>query len=201
MQSNSFQVAGKFMGPPIAPCEMLVKSYFREIKFVNNPIVRANYWSKAQGFARKLVRKQKERADEEQIVFNTVEIDEFDDDEDDMMISSSNRARSVGGKKQPFDVFMCADSVPKQNRIIEEVSKYNRVPLDSIARRSKEFLEDVFSVVRHWYEQRTQFSNLYGIVVRIFATPVSSCASERVFCTLKLFVNEKAVPLKYIINR
>ena len=65
------------------------------------------------------------------------------------------------------------------------------VPLDSVVRRSKDFLEDDLFLVKYWYEQRPQFLNLYGIAVDIFATPKYSCASERVFSILKLFVNEK----------
>ena len=126
-----------------------------------------------------------------------MEIDESDSSDNDVFISSSNLGndslllRNVGRKNKPFDAFMCADSVPKQNRTVDEVSKYNMAPPDSVARTRKEFLADESCVVKCWYAQRMKFPNLFALAVRVFATPVSSCTSERVFSTLKIFVDEK----------
>ena len=36
-----------------------------------------------------------------------------------------------------------------------------------------------------------RFPNLFGLAVRVFATPVSSCAIERLFSTVKIIIDEK----------
>ena len=82
-----------------------------------------------------MIRKQKERVDVTGNTSGTVEIDESDSSDNDFFTSSSNLGNdslsyhNVGGKKRSFDVFMSADSVPKQNRTLDEVSKYNMAPL------------------------------------------------------------------------
>ena len=45
--------------------------------------------------------------------------------------------------------------------------------------------------MRYWHELKTQFPLLFIIAARVFATPVSSASSERVFSALKLLVSEK----------
>ena len=45
--------------------------------------------------------------------------------------------------------------------------------------------------MRYWHERKTQFSLLFTIAARIFATPVSSVSSERLFSAVKLLGSEK----------
>lgn len=87
---------------------------FRVIDFGNGPIVRSKYRSKAEKFARKLVRKQKERAETEQIISSTVEVDNFDDDEDDMMIFQVNE-HEISTIRSVLSIFSCV-RIAFQNR-------------------------------------------------------------------------------------
>ena len=48
-----------------------------------------------------------------------------------------------------------------------------------------------FSVRKFWHDKKNQFPNPFAVAARLFATSMSSAASERVFFTLKLFVDEK----------
>ena len=65
------------------------------------------------------------------------------------------------------------------------------VSLDCKGKTRKEFIEDDFSALKFWYDQKNQFPNLYAVAACIYSTPVSSSASERVFSTLKLFVDDE----------
>ena len=42
-------------------------------------------------------------------------------------------------------------------------------------------MDNRFAVVKFWISNYKAFSALQSVVLRVFATPVSSCASERVF--------------------
>ena len=65
------------------------------------------------------------------------------------------------------------------------------VSLEFITRTQKEFSEDDFSVVNFWHDKKKQFPNLFAVATRLFASPMASAASDCIFSTLKLFVDEK----------
>ena len=65
------------------------------------------------------------------------------------------------------------------------------VSLDSIEKTRKEFHGGDFSDLKFWCDQKNQFPNLYAVAARIYSTPVLSSANERVFSTLKQFVDDK----------
>ena len=52
-------------------------------------------------------------------------------------------------------------------------------------------LEDDFAVMKFWFGWKKQFPNLYVVAARVFARPVSSASSDRVFSVLNLFVGKK----------
>ena len=99
--------------------------------------------------------------------------------------------RIVGGKKWSFTLFPCVDSISNETQKQGEVSRYSNLSLGHIFQARKSFLEDDFSVMNFWYNRKTQFPQLFATATRVYATPVSSSASERVFSSLKLLVNDK----------
>ena len=134
-----------------------------------------------------MIHEQKERKEVTENASVTVKIDESDSTDNDFFILCINLGNDIlshqtdGRKKRPFDVFMHAHSVPKHNRTLNEVSKYNMVLPDSIARTSKEFLADDFCVVNYWYEQWIKFSNHFCLAVGVFATPIVSMKVREFF--------------------
>ena len=104
-----------------------------------------------------------------------------------MKIVTPTRAELA--EKTPFDSFLCANSVSEPTQILYEVSQYNMISLECITRTQKEFIEgDFLSRSSDWQNKR--FPNPFSVAARVFATPMSSAASKRVFSTLKLFVDE-----------
>ena len=100
-------------------------------------------------------------------------------------------SRIVGGKKQSFDLFACLDSISNEIQKQDEISRYTNLSLDHTCRARKSFLEDDFSVLNFWYNRKTQFPQLFAVATRVYATSVSSSASERVISSLKLLFNDK----------
>jgi len=87
--------------------------------------------------------------------------------------------------------FSLRDHVPRENVFfenIDEISKYKSIPIHQLVVKQDDLLDDPFGVVKFWHQKRTQFPKLYKIAMRVFATPASSCASERVFSILKKIV-------------
>ncbi len=163
---------------------------FREMELIG---------AKAEEITRKLVRKLKEE-ERRASASSTIVLDENENDtngtqeshdEEEISGDTSSLFSGVVGKQRPFDLLKCADRVPKRNQTLDEVSKYNMVSLNCVRKTRKEFIDDDFSAMKFWYNQKSQFPNLFAISVRIFSTPVSSAASKRLFSTLKLFVDDK----------
>ena len=90
----------------------------------------------------------------------------------------------------------CADTQPRNTERLDEVSRYNFIHLAHSDEERKKFIEDDFAVVRFWYDRKKEFPHLFAISVRLYATPVSSASSERVFSALKLLVDEKRSNLR-----
>ena len=97
----------------------------------------------------------------------------------------------MGGKKRPFDLLDCVDTVQSKKVYLDEVSKYKSSQVNYLREERIKFLEDDFEVMRYWHERKAQFPLLFTLAARVFATPVSSASSERVFSALKLLVSEK----------
>ena len=54
----------------------------------------------------------------------------------------------VGGKKCPFDLIQCVDSVPNDSRTLDKISKYSMLQMDCSHNMPETFLRDDFSVMR-----------------------------------------------------
>ncbi len=157
--------------------------------------------SKAEEFARKLVREYKERFRIDSISSKCIEFDGADSVRSEVEINNlesmvsysdggSNENR-IGGKKRPFELFRSADSVAQETATLDEVLKYNLLRLDDLQEIRSHLLGDNFTIMEFWYNRKAQFPNLYAIATRIYATPVSSAASDRVFSALKLLFDDK----------
>ena len=104
------------------------------------------------------------------------------------MVPSPNQ---ILGKKRSFDLMECAGSAPVDWCSLDEVCSYNLVQIGTIPGTRRKFMEDDYAVMKFWYDCKTALSTLFPVAERIFATPVSSAASERVFSALKLAVRDK----------
>lgn len=100
-------------------------------------------------------------------------------------------SRNIGGKKRPFDLMESADSTGVDRTALIEVSLYNLIYLDGTTTDRKNLVSDGFAVMKFWHDRKKQFPSLHAVAARIYATPVSSAASERVFSVLKLVVDER----------
>lgn len=63
----------------------------------------------------------------------------------------------------------------------DEVSKYSFLNIGNLGINRADFLSDPFSCIRFWHTHKGAFPNIFKVALRVYATPVSSCASERVF--------------------
>ena len=91
------------------------------------------------------------------------------------MIPSPNQVRV---KKRSFDLMECADSAPVDLRSLDEVCLYNLVQIGTIPGTVRKFIEDDYAVMNFWYDRKTAVPTLFAVEARIFATPISSAASE-----------------------
>lgn len=72
-----------------------------------------------------------------------------------------------------------------------EIDKYfnSTLPMLGVSLEMKEsYMNDNFFPVRFWKERQSSFPLLFRLACRVYATPVSSCTSERVFSTVKNIV-------------
>ena len=57
------------------------------------------------------------------------------------------------------------------------------------------FMGDPFATVRFWHNHRSSYPDLYKDAQRLYAIPVSSCASERVFSAVNRIVTRDRAKL------
>jgi len=91
-------------------------------------------------------------------------------------------------RKRKFSLF---DHIARSDGAFDErdeVTIYKSLSLRQMGIEQGKFMEDPFAIVQFWYHRRKTFPQLYKIAMRVFATPASSCASERVFSILKKIV-------------
>lgn len=69
-----------------------------------------------------------------------------------------------------------------------EVSRYLLINPAKLDVDPRWFESDPFAVLEFWYERRNQFTSVYKTALRVFATPVSSTASESIFSLFKKLV-------------
>ncbi len=107
----------------------------REMEHIVDTHQRAEYRTKAEEFARKLARNQKEHLDRFGASKPSVglkamisEPDSAVQVHDEAIYSRNNEVGTkgnVGGKKRPFDLHECTNSVPNDPQTLDEVSMYN----------------------------------------------------------------------------
>ena len=126
---------------------------FQEMEFIEETVHRAELRSKAEEFAKRLVRKHKpmERTAYAHVNTRFRNGASSSGEVEEVSIDKSGSQSRVGGKKRSFDEFKCADKVPNRKQTLDEVSKYNMASIDCIRQTQKEFLEDEFPVLKFWY--------------------------------------------------
>ena len=98
----------------------------------------------------------------------------------------------VRGKKGSIDLMECVDSTPVDQRSLDEFCLYNLVQMGTIPGTRRKLIEKDYAVMKFWNDRKTALPTLFAVAARIFAKPVSSAASERVFSALKLVVHDKS---------
>ena len=145
-----FKLLQRSWDQPLLLVGYYLNPILREMYFNLDPTRHINLRSKADKFPRKMIRKQKERAEVTENTSGTVEIDESDRSDNDVFTSSSDLGNGslshlkFRRKKRPFDVFMCVDSVTKQNRTLDEVSKYKLARSIQLLEPAKSSLPMIF---------------------------------------------------------
>ena len=71
----------------------------------------------------------------------------------------------------------------------DEVTRYTSTELTQFGLDQESFLTNSYSVLHFWHSRKSMYPTIFKIAVRVFATPASSCSSERVFSTLKKLVS------------
>ena len=173
---------------------LLLGSYldpiFRKMEFIEESVKRKEFREKAEEFARKLVRIRGLRTlpgDQSEPIRGSslylFDVDDYDEAE-------KSLDYNVGVKNRPFVLLDCVDSVHSE-KVCLKVSKYNSLRVKYLREARNKFLEDDFEVIRYWHKRKTQFLLLLTIAAWVFATPVPSASSERLFSAVKLLVSEK----------
>ncbi len=81
--------------------------------------------------------------------------------------------------KRKFSQLELMDSPSRETVGTDEFAKYLSIEASKFGVQSHWFEQDKFVIIKFWYEKHNQFPKLYRTALRIFATPVSSAASER----------------------
>lgn len=148
---------------------------FRELHFIPDPDKRASFKDKAERLCRNLMQRGSEECNSTtspplQVTPNSC-------------VSNESSLVTVpdSSKKRPFDLAFYADSHFASLRHIDEVAKYNSFDVSSSIVDRKAFSEDPFASIKFWEKHRGAYPEIFRVARRVFATPVTSCSSERVF--------------------
>ncbi len=109
----------------------------------------------------------------------------------------SNAAESLEPqrKRKSFSLKGQLTVIEPFGTLTDEVSRYKSTELAQLGLIQESFLSDPFSVVQFWYSRKSMYSTLFNVALRVFATPASSCSSERVFLTLKKLLSPDRVAM------
>jgi len=107
----------------------------------------------------------------------------------------NNTSPLIVGAKRKFSMALFAD--PKKNvpDNADEVTKYCILDVASLPFNRESAMQDDYFAVKFWYDRKRSFPKLYAVAMRVYATPVSSCGSERVFSTLNKLVSKDRTSL------
>lgn len=71
----------------------------------------------------------------------------------------------------------------------DEIGRYMNKNILEFELDKESFMKGDFAAITFWHSRRNEFPILFKVARRIYSTPVSSCASERVFSAVKRIVN------------
>ena len=160
---------------------------FRELKFIEYVTLRAEHRSRAEEFVRKLSRKysmKNQLPHRSESPINIESVEELERPSNrystvsrglNRMVPSPNQVRV---KKRSFELMECADSAPVDRRSLDEVCLYNLFQIGTIPGTIRKFIEDDYVVLNFWYDWKTAVTTLFAVEALIFATTISSAASE-----------------------
>lgn len=77
-----------------------------------------------------------------------------------------------------------------------EANRYKAMKLGEVGASPNDFEANAFPIIQFWYAHRRTFPKLYRVATRVFATPPSSSASERVFS----IVNKRITPDRSLLS-
>lgn len=92
------------------------------------------------------------------------------------------------GTKRRYSIMEYLDSHFAPATGTDEVARYNAIAISGLGLDSQVFMNEDFSSVRYYKNNCGLFHQLYKVICRIYATPVSSCVSERDFSALNRVV-------------
>ena len=176
---------------PLLLLDAYLNPLFREMEFIPDMKKRSELRLKAEEFTRKLLRKS--------ILKKPMPVeDAMQIDDEGPLVSklesgtaAYSKRTKIGGRKRPFNLKDCTDSVQDEGGKLDEVSSYNLMKVNHSPAEKRELTKDNFAVIEFWYSRKNQYPHIFNVAARIYATPVSSASSERVFSTLKHVVDDK----------
>lgn len=101
---------------------------------------------------------------------------------------SSSTVRVRAGKRK-FSLLKYADTHFGSSTAGDEVNRYNIKYIGCLEKDKDKFMDDEFSAMRFWFENKIAFPKLFKVAKRSFGTPVSFCSSERVFNAVNRIVS------------
>ena len=150
--------------------------FFRSLGFYKDESKRSEYRIRGETLTRKLV--ESSSMEYSSLFSNPIQVPAIPPP---MTLTQSH------GKRK-FSQLELMDSPSRETVGTDEVAKYLNIEASKFGVQPQWFEQDKFAIIKFWYEKRNQFPKLYKMALRIFATPVSSAGSERVFSVLKKMV-------------
>lgn len=186
-------LAGVFMNP-----------YYQEMQFVPDIPIRNLYRQTAMAFVRKLIEEARKENGSGQTAVTPPAISTNGTQQNgssspvfgSRVIDDTPRTpllRSVlpdGSRKRTFSMAGMADVHVTTIQDMDEVNRYNAMTMDQVTPKKQPFLADDFAVIKFWSDNRRRFPMMYKVAHRVYAIPVSSAASERVFSAVSHIVTD-----------
>ena len=147
----------------------------KDMDFLPDPATKLEYRMRAEALIRNLCGIIPGNTIESQIFIN-----------ENAQISSSV---SVRLKQTKFNMLNFVDSLSTSSVIMDEVDRYKSLKAGQLGLDPASLISGSFSVMNFWFECKKMFPMLYKVSLRVFAPPVSSSSSERVFSALKNLVS------------
>lgn len=162
--------------------------FLRDMEFWKSSIERADFQCRAEMLTGSMCVEEETASESIPSVQNEADGTVQDNGTQSDAITSQQSTPAPVLKKRHISLMdhVASTDVSEEDR--DEVRRYKETPLRQMGLDRDTFLTDPFSVIKFWYARKRSFPKLYKVAMRIFATPASSCASERVFSILKKVV-------------